>query len=74
MPGHGRLTDLDTARAQTRDYLQALRAHVKPAVEQGIDVSDAVKSFYAAAWLRLSNAAVLNPGNANQTYFEVERE
>lgn len=45
VPGHGQLTDLATARAQTRAYLEALRAHMKRAVEQGIDVSEAVKSF-----------------------------
>jgi hypothetical protein len=68
------VTDLATARAQTRAYLQALRAHMKRAVEQGIDVSDAVKSFNAAPFLHLSNAAELNPGNASRTYLEVERE
>ena len=47
---------------------------MKRAVEQGIDVSDAVKSFRAAPFLHLSNAAELNPGNANRTYLEVERE
>jgi glyoxylase-like metal-dependent hydrolase (beta-lactamase superfamily II) len=74
VPGHGRVTDMATARAQTRDYLRALRAHMKRAVEQGIDVSDAVKSFHAVPFLHLSNAAELNPGNANRTYLEVERE
>ena len=74
VPGHGRVTDMASARAQTRDYLRALRAHMKRAVEQGIDVSDAVKSFDAVPFLHLSNAAELNPGNANRTYLEVERE
>jgi glyoxylase-like metal-dependent hydrolase (beta-lactamase superfamily II) len=75
VPGHGRVTDLATAHAQTRAYLQALRAHMKRAVEQGADVSDAVKSFNPAApFLHLSNAGELNPGNASRTYLEVERE
>lgn len=74
VPGHGRLTDLATARAQTRAYLEALRAHMKRAVEQGIDVSEAVKSFNLAPFLHLTNAGELNPGNASRTYLEVERE
>ncbi len=45
MPGHGKVTDLATARAQTRDYLVALRAHMKRAVEKDIDISEAVKTF-----------------------------
>jgi len=74
VPGHGRLTDLATARAQTRAYLEALRAHMKRAVEQGTDVSDAVKSFNLAPFRHLLNATDLNPGNASRTYLEVERE
>ena len=74
VPGHGRVTDLAAARAQTRAYLEALRVHMKRAVDQGIDVSDAVKSFNAAPFLHLASAAELNPGNASRTYFEVERE
>ena len=74
VPGHGRVTDLATARAQTRAYLEALRAHMKRAVDQGADVSDAVKSFNPAPFLHLSNAGELNPGNASRTYLEVERE
>ena len=74
VPGHGRVTDLAKARAQTRAYLRALRAHMKRAVEQGTDVSEAVKSFNLAPFLHLSNAGELNPGNASRTYLEVERE
>jgi glyoxylase-like metal-dependent hydrolase (beta-lactamase superfamily II) len=74
VPGHGRVTDLATARAQSRAYLEALRAHMKRAVEQGIDVSEAVKSFNLAPFLHLSNAGELNPGNGSRTYLEVERE
>ena len=74
VPGHGQLTDLATARAQTRAYLEALRAHMKRAVEQGIEVSEAVKSFNLAPFLHLTNVGELNPGNASRTYLEVERE
>ncbi|MDP1655528.1 MAG: MBL fold metallo-hydrolase [Hylemonella sp.] len=74
VPGHGKVTDLATARADTRDYLLALRAHMKKAVDDGVDVSAAVKSFNAAPFMRLLNAAELMPGNASRTYLELERE
>ena len=74
VPGHGQLTDLTLARSQTRAYLLALRAHMQRAVEQGVDISEAVRSFDAKPFLHLANAAELNPGNANRPYLEVERE
>jgi glyoxylase-like metal-dependent hydrolase (beta-lactamase superfamily II) len=74
VPGHGKVTDLRTARADTRDYLLALRAHMKKAVDDGVDVSAAVKNFNAAPFMRLLNAAELMPGNASRTYLELERE
>ena len=49
VPGHGDVTDLATARADTQAYLVALRAHMKKAVEDGVDMSAAVKSFDAEA-------------------------
>lgn len=74
VPGHGRVTNLATAQADTQSYLQALRAHMKKAVDDGADVSAAVKSFDAAPFMRLLNAAELMPGNASRTYLELERE
>jgi hypothetical protein len=74
VPGHGRVTDLATARSQTRDYLDALRSRMKHAVDQGVDISEAVNSFDAKPFVHLTNAAELRPGNASRTYLEVERE
>lgn len=74
VPGHGRVTDLTTARAQTRDYLMALRAHMKAAVDDGTDMSAAVRRFDARPFLGLANAAELMPGNASRVYLEMERE
>jgi glyoxylase-like metal-dependent hydrolase (beta-lactamase superfamily II) len=74
VPGHGDVTDVATAKADTQAYLLALRAHMKKAVDDGVDVSAAVKSFDAAPYLRLLNAAELMPGNASRTYLELERE
>jgi glyoxylase-like metal-dependent hydrolase (beta-lactamase superfamily II) len=74
VPGHGRVTDLATAKADTQAYLLALRAQMKQAVDDGVDVSAAVKSFDATPFMRLLNAAELMPGNASRTYLELERE
>lgn len=74
VPGHGRVTGLATARAQTRDYLMALRAHMKKAVDDSTDMSAAVRSFDAQPFLGLANAAELMPGNASRVYLELERE
>jgi len=74
VPGHGSVTTLATAKADTQAYLLALRAHMKKAVDDGTDVSAAVKSFNAEPFMRLLNAAELMPGNASRTYLEIERE
>jgi glyoxylase-like metal-dependent hydrolase (beta-lactamase superfamily II) len=74
VPGHGSVTNLVTARADTQAYLLALRAHMKKAVDDGVDMSAAVKSFDAKPFMRLLNAAELMPGNASRTYLELERE
>jgi glyoxylase-like metal-dependent hydrolase (beta-lactamase superfamily II) len=74
VPGHGSITTVATARADTQALLLALRAHMKKAVDDGVDVSAAVKSFDAKPFMRLRNAAELMPGNASRTYLELERE
>jgi glyoxylase-like metal-dependent hydrolase (beta-lactamase superfamily II) len=74
VPGHGAVSDLAQARAHTAAYLQALRSHMKKAVDDGTDVSAAVKSFNAQPFMHLLNAAELMPGNASRTYLELERE
>lgn len=68
VPGHGQVTTLDVARAQTRDYLRAVRGHMKQAVDPGDDLEAAVRSFDGAAFMDLQSAADLMPGNANRTY------
>jgi glyoxylase-like metal-dependent hydrolase (beta-lactamase superfamily II) len=74
VPGHGSVTDVATAKADTQAYLLALRAHMGPAVKDMTDVSEAVKSFDGRPFARLLNAAELMPGNASRTYLEMERE
>jgi glyoxylase-like metal-dependent hydrolase (beta-lactamase superfamily II) len=74
VPGHGNVTHLSTAQAQTRDLLTALRAHMKKAVDDGVDISAAVKSFDGKPFANLKHADVWIPQLANQNYLEIERE
>ena len=78
VPGHGSITSVAGAQASTRDYLVALRAYMKKAVDSGVDVSTASQAFNAlpesARFLRLRHGPDLMPGNASWTYLEVERE
>ncbi len=74
VPGHGKATGVAQAKADTQTYLLALRAHMKKAVDGGIDIGAAVKGFDGAPFMRLLNAAELMPGNGSRTYLELERE
>ncbi|MDI1247134.1 MAG: MBL fold metallo-hydrolase [Rhodoferax sp.] len=74
VPGHGKVTNLATAQAQTRDLLLALRAHMKKAVDDGTDISTAVKTFNGRPFAHLKHADVWLPQLANLTYLEIERE
>ncbi|MBK6591346.1 MAG: MBL fold metallo-hydrolase [Burkholderiales bacterium] len=74
VPGHGNVTNLATAQAHTRDLLLALRVHMKKAVDDGVDLAAAVKSFDGKPFAGLKHADVWIPQLANQTYLEVERE
>ncbi len=74
VPGHGNVTNLATAQAQTRDLLLALRTHMKKAVDDGTDISTAVRSFNAKPFAGLKHADVWIPQLANMTYLEMERE
>ena len=74
VPGHGRVSDLARAQADTGNYLRALRAHMAKAVADMDGLSPAIQSFDASPYVRLLNAADLHPGNASRTYLELERE
>lgn len=74
VPGHGQISDLARAQADTGNYLRALRAHMGKAVKDMTGLSEAIQSFDATPYMRLTNAADLHPGNASRTYLELERE
>lgn len=74
VPGHGAVTNLAKARAQTRDYLAALRTHMKAAHDGGLELGKAVESFDGSAFASLRNSAELAKANANRVYLEMEWE
>lgn len=74
VPGHGRVTTLAQAQQDTGNLLKALRAHMGKAVEDGVDLSVAVKSFDAAPYKHLKHVDVWLPQLANRTYLEMEQE
>lgn len=74
VPGHGRVTNLPTAQAQTRDVLVALRTQCTKAVKVGMDISAAVKGFDATPFKSLKHVEVWMPQLVNFTYLEIERE
>jgi glyoxylase-like metal-dependent hydrolase (beta-lactamase superfamily II) len=74
VPGHGSVTNVATAKADTQAVLLALRAHMRKAIDDGVDLEAAVRAFDARPFLRLSHAEELLPGNASRTYLELERE
>ncbi len=74
VPGHGRVSNVADAQAQTRDLLRALRAHVKRAIDTDIDIAPAVKSFDGKAFATLKHAETWVPQLVNLTYLEMERE
>ena len=74
VPGHGNVTQLATARQQTRDLLRALRAHMKKEVDGAGDLNAAVRSFDGSPWKSLQHAQTWLGPNAHAVYLEVERE
>lgn len=74
IPGHGKVTTLAQAQKDTGDLLKALRTHMGKAVEEGVDLSAAVKSFDATPYKHLKHVDVWLPQLANRTYLEMEQE
>lgn len=74
VPGHGNVTTLTQAQRDTGHLLKALRTHMGKAVENGTDISVAVKSFDATPFKHLKHVDVWLPQLANLTYLEMEQE
>ncbi len=73
VPGHGRPTDLATARRQTKDYLTLLRDHARRALDQGKDI-EAVLKTDQSAFAHLASYDQLKNPNLQHVFIEMEFE
>lgn len=71
VPGHGRATDLPTARRDTYDYLVNLRSRIGALIDAGGDII-AAPSIDQSAWQYLDQFDSLAGRNAQATYEEME--
>jgi glyoxylase-like metal-dependent hydrolase (beta-lactamase superfamily II) len=72
VPGHGAICDLPKAQRETRDYLWRLTEHMTRAVENIVDLQQAINTLDQAAWSRLANFDLLKGGNASRVYLDIE--
>jgi glyoxylase-like metal-dependent hydrolase (beta-lactamase superfamily II) len=73
VPGHGRATTLERARADTRDYLENLRTRIGALIEGGGDIL-AAPSIDQTAFSRLEQFEELAGRNAQATFEQMEWE
>lgn len=74
VPGHGQVSNLAKAQKDTGDLLKSMRQHMGRAVEEGTDLSSAVKTFDAKPFGHLQHVDVWLPQLLNRTYLEMELE
>jgi glyoxylase-like metal-dependent hydrolase (beta-lactamase superfamily II) len=74
VPGHGQVSNLAKAQRDTGDLLKAMRQHMGRAVEEGADLSTAVKTFDVKPFGHLQHVDVWLPQLLNRTYLEMELE
>ncbi len=74
VPGHGRPTNADVARRDTRDYLSFLRAEAKRVLDAGGSLQDAVEKVDQSRFRSLFNFDLLALRNMNQVFQEMERD
>jgi glyoxylase-like metal-dependent hydrolase (beta-lactamase superfamily II) len=73
VPGHGPVTDLARARAETRDYLSFLRREIGKVIENGGDVVEAT-AIDQSAFAHLEVYAQIKGRNAQQVFQQMEWE
>jgi len=73
VPGHGRATTLEQARADTRDYLTHLRTIVRAHMDAGGSITE-VGALDQSAFSHLSQFESLSGRNAQQVFSDMEWE
>ena len=74
VPGHGKPAKLSAFEFSTRAYLSLLYAHMKKAVEKGVDEQDAIKTLDQSGFAKLENFKELATRNAYYAFREAEAE
>jgi glyoxylase-like metal-dependent hydrolase (beta-lactamase superfamily II) len=72
VPGHGEPGPLSAFEHPTHEYLTALKRHMDQAVEEGIDLQDAIGSLDQSGWKGLADFEALAGRNAHQAYLQSE--
>lgn len=73
IPGHGHLTDIKKASADTKAYLAFLRDGVKTVLAKNGSLHDAVEGIDQTRFKYLLNFDLLAKRNVNQVYTELEQ-
>ena len=72
VPGHGEPGPLSAFEHSTYAYLDRLKKHMDAAVEQGVELQDAINGLDQAPWQSLADFDALAGRNAHQAYLERE--
>lgn len=72
VPGHGEPGKLGEFEALNYKYLTTLKAHMDKAIEEGIELQNAIDSLDQSEWQNLADFESLAGRNAHQTYLERE--
>ena len=72
VPGHGEPGKLAGFEDSTYAYLTTLKTHMDEAVEEGIELQEAIRSLDQSRWRQLADIEALAGRNAHQTYLERE--
>lgn len=73
VPGHGQPGKLSKFKKPTRDYLQLLYTHMSKALDNGVDLQDAINTLNQKKFSKLSNFKELSGRNASWAYIEREK-
>lgn len=72
VPGHGEVGELADFEHPTFEYLATLKTHMDQAVDEGIELQDAIGTLDQSPWQDLADFEALAGRNAHQTYLERE--
>ena len=75
VPGHGSVTNIKVAKAQTGDYLIFVVSGVKKYADDTAGVENAVKGLSnAPQFEKLANCNELHKGNISRVYLKLEAQ